>query len=121
MLSEKNAGVGAAGEWVQQQLGLTSVLQKHGRHHVGPHGSVRSVSRVGLLPKEKYARLATIRSRMRAESVDECGPHPCVENWLTLPSRALYNVCRVVVLHATSPSAYSAVLNTRRLHSYTVA
>ena len=67
-----------AGELVLQQLGLRSALRKSGHHPAGPHGYVRGASRVGLLPREKkHARQATTRSRMRAESVEECGLRQC--------------------------------------------
>ena len=82
MRNVRSAGAVAAGVWDLLQHELTSVLQKHGRHHVGPHGSVRSVSRVGLLPKEKHARQATTRSRMRAESVEECGLRQCEKKYV---------------------------------------
>ena len=75
-----------AGELVLQQLGLRSALRKSGHRPAGPHGYVRGASRVGLLPKEKYARQATTRSRTRAESVEECGLRQCEKSMSFLPS-----------------------------------
>ena len=78
MRSEKNAGVGAAGEWVQQQLVSRCALRKSGHHPAGPHGSVRGAFLVaGLLPREKKHARQTTRSRTRAESVEECGLRQC--------------------------------------------